>query len=163
MRKRAEQWMSESLELPSWSPEKVESHGLSPGPRRLWAKIWLGSVALACLVGTRLSLQGRLACRSMGRWLAEPKNFWVLLTKTGYETGRKEKERSKRKVTLGYLSVWLRGTEHVGVSYLESRHAWALKCANGLGEGVTRAKPIMGKPRVKQKKGNNENWRVLSL
>lgn len=25
-----------------------------------------------------------------------------------------------------------------------------------------RAKPIVGKTRVKQKKGNNENWRVLN-
>lgn len=58
-----------------------------------------------------------------------------------------------------------RGEEwHLGARLLGSRNARALKCANELGEdGVTRAKAGTEKYRVKQKKGNNENWRVLSL
>lgn len=64
---------------------------------------------------------------------------------------------------MGHLVQRRRGTVS-GSQALGSRNVRALKCANKLGEdGVTRAKPRTEKYRVKQKKGSNENWRVLSL
>lgn len=44
------------------------------------------------------------------------------------------------------------GTVICGDKFWESKNAAALKCANELGGEVTRAKPIMEKTRVKQKK-----------
>lgn len=55
-------------------------------------------MALGVLAAVRLSLQGRLACRSMDPWLAEPKDFRILLTNTGYGAWGRKRERACRAV-----------------------------------------------------------------
>ena len=49
---------------------------------------------LDALAAVRPSLQRRLACRSMGPWLTEPKDVRILLTNTGYGTGGRKRERA---------------------------------------------------------------------
>lgn len=48
-------------------------------------------MALGSLAGVRLSLRGRQACRSMGPWLAEPKDFRILPYQNWVWDRRKEK------------------------------------------------------------------------